>query len=115
MINAIKRALKGEEKLWKVFWLWGVLLYVSSIVVGFLTVFSPLNHTPIGFFVGLLGLALIFIYPFLFCISIWKCSKNTKQQFFKYFARIFIFIFFPFHAWFSGAIALGTMVLLSIK
>jgi hypothetical protein len=29
IINSAKRTWKGEEKFWKVFWLWGVLLYLS--------------------------------------------------------------------------------------
>lgn len=30
IINSAKKTWKGEEKFWKVFWLWGVLLYFGS-------------------------------------------------------------------------------------
>jgi hypothetical protein len=37
--NSYFKSLKGEEKLWKVIWLWGVFLYVGSIAVGFAMIF----------------------------------------------------------------------------
>ena len=35
IIGSVRKAWRGEERLWKVFWLWFVLLYPMSFVIGF--------------------------------------------------------------------------------
>jgi hypothetical protein len=32
VVTSFKRSWKGEEKFWKVFWIWGVLLYCISLI-----------------------------------------------------------------------------------
>ena len=106
------KSLKGEEKLWKVFWLWGVLLYVVSIGIGLLSIgvkpfviwFHPI--------IGILGIILIFIYPIIFCFSIWRNSKNTESKSFKYASLIYIFLFLQAHIMLSFFTLLGSMSLI---
>lgn len=96
LIDSVKKALRGEEKLWKVFWLWGALLYVSSIVVGIFSTFLDYDYRIIKYLVGILGLVLIFVYPVLLIKSLYRCAQNTeisvKHYLIKYFCIIFIFI-----------------------
>lgn len=108
------RSLKGQERLGIVFWLWGVALYLSSIIIGFIfAITDGLRESWIGGLVGWLGWILILIYPFMFCVSLWRCSKNTTRIWCKYGARIYAVVIFPvIHVWASAAIAMGAMVLI---
>ena len=118
MLRAIARSciqsLKGQEKLGIVFWRWGVLLYISSILIGIAVIaVEESRGTWFALFVGILGAVLLFIYPFMFCFSLWRCSKNTMRTWCKYAARAYAVAFIPaIHIWVGGAIALGSMVLI---
>ena len=116
MFKAIKRALKGEEKAWKVFWLWGWLLYITSILIGFGAATDQLKNTFFANIVGFLGLILIFIYPFMLCWSLWFCSKNTKYKWFTYFLKIYAIAFIPaIHIWVGLFVFVGSVILLGSK
>ncbi|PZP83931.1 MAG: hypothetical protein DI582_10030 [Azospirillum brasilense] len=108
------QSLKGQERLGIVFWRWGILLYLSSIIIGFIFVMTGgLRESWIGGLVGWLGLILIVIYPFVFCFSLWRCSKNAARPWHKYATRIYAVALFPaIHIWASAAIAMGAMVLI---
>jgi hypothetical protein len=117
ILQSCKRSLKGEEKLWIVFWLWGVALYISSISIGLCT-FSIKGGggSLLGVLMGISGLILIFIYPFMFCVSLWRCSKNTKWTWCKYLARLYAVAFIPaIHVWISAWIFIGSLLLMGAK
>jgi hypothetical protein len=114
ILDSIKKALRGEEKLWVVFWLWGVLLYISSFAIGVFSAFLDYDYGAVKYLVGTLGLALVFVYPFIFIKSLWKCSANTSyvtmERFTKFFAVGFIFI----HLFMSIFIFGGSTILLGL-
>lgn len=98
--------LKGNEPPSKVFFRWGVLLYVASLIIGYFSVFFgsfalmsikylTLNQFLNGFvfnilfvtipsilavLIGTMGFILIFIYPFLFCTALIRCAENTNKS-----------------------------------
>lgn len=116
LISATKRALRGEEKLWVVFWLWGVVLYVGSIAIGSAVFFSKHGLPIINPITGILGLILILVYPFMFCWALWRCAFNTKHRVLGYLARLFTVGFIPlvhakvsFYVLFGSAMFLGVM------
>ena len=86
MIDIIKDCWRGEEKLWKVFWLYGVLLsIVVKISVGTLAAINPS-------IAGIILLSLMILnLPYLiwWLVSIWRCAFNVDVNFWGYLARIF--------------------------
>lgn len=82
-MSFIKRAWRGEEKLWKVFWLYnvlgGLLLNVFVYVIA-----------SVAF--GLLIVGVIFWLAYLVwvLVSIWRCAFNVNAKFWGYLARIYI-------------------------
>ena len=83
-MNWVKKAWRGEEKLWKVFWIYdilgGFLLVVINKILG-----------------KILGASLIlgisdFVIWIVFCIwitvSLWRCAFNLDWKFWGYIARI---------------------------
>lgn len=94
VVNSAKKSWNGEEKLWKVFWLWGIVLYITSNIVGLLAGYA---FFPIRFIVGILGLIFIFIYPIILVVSAIKCAKNTSLRIFKFLTFSFIPIFIYAH------------------
>lgn len=117
IIDSSKKALRGEEKLWKVFWLWGVLFYVFAIstgIVAFVLKGETRHHLidTIAIFIGILGLIFTFIYPIVFSVSLWKCSPNTTKQVFNHTAKIFIPAFFIIHFFIGRLVFLGSVSLI---
>ena len=47
--------------------------------------------------IPLCGLVLVFIYPFIFVISLWRCAFNTSQRLLGWVARASIVMFFILH------------------
>jgi hypothetical protein len=95
----ILRAWRGEEKLWKVFWIYLVL---AGQVLTVLTIFGVLAllphvnifpwHAPLWVYAlcGAWGM-------FLFCVGVWsvvalwRCTFNTDRRFWGYAARVAFF------------------------
>ena len=106
IINSAKKAWRGEEKLWIVFWLWGVLLYFGSFFVGgfyarillnYLGDFNYFLAFSFSFCMSILSVIYIFIYPVIFSVSMWRCSIKTDCLI----AKVVVFIFIPFHIFIS--------------
>jgi hypothetical protein len=84
IIEKAKQAIRGEERLWKVFWLWGVLLYVVSNLIGFFSMLLPsvIGAATVVYLLGLIGLCgliLVFVYPIVWIISMWRCRRNIES------------------------------------
>jgi hypothetical protein len=89
MTMALSPAIKawnGQEKLWKVFWLWGFLLYPASIIMGLLSILISsmwkghiLSYSCVLFFIMLCcGVIMLFIYPTILIFSMNRCSNNLS-------------------------------------
>ena len=106
MMNIIKRCWRGEEKLWKVFWLWAFLPSIIKFLIGvFFGVTASLgqqneslalqkalqNGLPIIH--GLpwhIGYA---VYYGIFFVCVLRCFSNVRHKFWAYLAMI-VAIFF---------------------
>ncbi len=68
MISYLKKLWKGEEKLWKVFWLWGILgiLISHMLIINF--------HQKYPYLVVVFS-----IYPIFAGVLIWINSKSFKS------------------------------------
>lgn len=87
-IEQLKRVWRGEEKLWKVFWLYGVLPIVGMIAIsrvfysqrtelGTLSVDQILNNS----FVTMVLTNLISIYALFILLLLYRCASKSKATF----------------------------------
>lgn len=82
--NFIARSWKGKELLWKVYWLYFVLL--GHFVLRGIDGISILDKDYLT--ISYLGFVLVF-YIWA-STSVWKCAFNTKTKFWGYVARFII-------------------------
>lgn len=79
----MKRALRGEEMLWKVFWIYGIVFGLVLAGLRFAVIsFSPMASMP------LLGVQLVYLV--WISISIWRCAFNVDWHGWGYIARILV-------------------------
>lgn len=87
--NSYFKSLRGEENFWVVLLRWGILLFLTSITMGFLTAFitefliNAINNDFLNTLcflirgiVGGLGIVLVFIYPLMLIFSLIRCATN---------------------------------------
>lgn len=86
MKNYFKKLWNGEEKLWRVFWLWGVLIGIISIFL-----IENFNY-------HIFNLFITFVYFPFFLIFLGKCAKNinTKNGMVKKLIKVSVFLFIVF-------------------
>lgn len=79
----------GEEKLWKAFWLIGILgrILVATFVIIFALIGKSIGLT---WSIAILSFLFISIYIIWSFVSIWRCAFNTQNKNWGYVARIFI-------------------------
>ena len=85
MKKLIEDAWNGEEELWRVFWIYGV---VFSIVLQI--VLSIIEDK--GIFLLLVFIVLFISWSFWNIVSIWKCAFNCDLRLWGYLARTTIII-----------------------
>ena len=93
ILNSAIKAWNGEEKLWKVFWLWGGVLYILSFCAilfrsrffAFLEMHEEIEKLNIlitifsffySIFIFLCAFTLAFIYPIIFLFFLNRCCHN---------------------------------------
>ena len=118
-INSAKKALKGEERLWIVF-LGGSVFYAASFLIGLLSfgLASDIDNTlpVVATFISIImipcGFFLVFVYPFIFVISLFKAPcKVFRYHRLNYLFPILLsagFIFIHYH--YAIIIFLGTLL-----
>jgi hypothetical protein len=113
MLNYIKQCWKGEEKLWKVFWIWNIL--VGFLLTAFIQITIVITVFPAAMQIALnknleavtfpkLALAFLGIVIFLLSlaydiwalVSLWRSAFNCTKKVYGYIARgwIVVIIFF---------------------
>jgi len=81
----VRRAWRGEARLWKAFWLY----FVLALNIGVLAV---------GYVVGTFGLPYLAVWiviaPIVVwaAVSVWRCAFNTRWRGWGYIARIVVVI-----------------------
>lgn len=76
------RAWRGEQSLWKVFWVYGVV--ASGVLITFYF---------IAFYVDRVALRQVLLLCFAFytawiLVSVWRCANNTEERMWGLFARL---------------------------
>ena len=84
-MSIINKAWRGEEKLWKIFWL-GLLFLAFISALGKVLV---QNLPPFALFYGLFRLA----YIIWWLVSLWRCAFNVSARFWGYLARALVCLF----------------------
>ena len=79
----------GEKKLWKAFWLIGMLgrIIVATIIILFSTIFTSIGLT---WSIKILSIIFMISYVIWSFVSIWRCAFNVKNKNWGYVARLFI-------------------------
>lgn len=78
-MTSITRAWKGDEKLWIVFWLYGMLAG---------TILNILFIDVIGGFVPLLGIIWPIVFTIWYLVASWRCAFNVNWRPWGYIVRI---------------------------
>lgn len=86
--NVILYYLNGEGPLWKLFWLWGVLL--SWVLFGLFYLASTTMGVSWGLFI--ISGAIMLPYSIWLLVSIWMCAGNTSNDFWGRAARFLTLI-----------------------
>ncbi len=82
------RPWRGQEKLWKAYWLYGV---IGAIILQVLL--SVLGS--IGFVGLILGGALTLVFAVWSNVSIWRCAWNANAKFWGYLVRVLVVLSIP--------------------
>ncbi len=95
-LSAMKRARKGEERLWRVFWLYnvlGVLLLglIEKFCQAFLIAAERDNQSYIGMTI-FYGVVAILFFPYIVwaLASLWRCAFNTGWKGWGYLGRAYV-------------------------
>lgn len=80
--DAELRAWRGEQPLWKVFWVYGVA--ASSALIGLYAT---------AFYVDRIGLRQVLLlcfaaYTVWILVSVWRCANNTEEKYWSLLARL---------------------------
>ena len=127
ILNSAIKAWNGEEKLWKVFWLWGGLFYISNFCVilfgyGFsweslsydklekLNILMTISALFYYIFIFLFAFTIAFIYPMIFLFFLNRCCHNKFSK-----VVIKLFSIFAICGHFLFAMLYGMAMLLSFR
>lgn len=90
---------KGEERLWKVFWLYNVtVVLLFSLIINFIRKIGlslENHHDPTRLIMGIeLVLGILYIaYLIRALISLWKCAFNVDTKVWGYLARLYVLMY----------------------
>ena len=87
----IKRAWSGQEKLWKVYWLYAMLLgIVAQVVLYGLQMVAAIGG--FGMIARIFAMVLFLAYAVWCNVSLWRCAWNAKAKIWGYIVRIIVVI-----------------------
>ena len=101
LANIIRRQWKGEEPLWKAFWVYGMMagtLLESVLALSLAQAFRDMDEnfegTDLFFHLGdayavFLSLAFSVTYGVWNFVSVWRCARNTGKALWRWSARAF--------------------------
>ena len=114
MLKSIKNSWNGNEKLWKVFWIWNFLLLnifdVLAVIIFFMAIFPvqfywvarndpsvsvgyPLTAAKISFALfGVCFLIFILAYTVWALVSLWCSAFNSSRRIYGYLARFWVIV-----------------------
>ena len=112
MLKFIKKNWNGEEKLWKVFWIWNFIIYHlldTLAIFVFITTLFPVQfywavkkepsmnvgysleaHDILLFIVGICFILFIVFYTIWIFVSLWRSAFNSSKRIYGYLARMWV-------------------------
>jgi len=107
MHRFVKKCWRGEERLWKVFWIWnfaaGIVLSLITEMVSLVTLFPvalqvAINKNLHGItfskailaMVGLSAIVFFVVYSIWALVSLWRSAFTCSQRIYGYFARYWV-------------------------
>ena len=118
--NSYYKSLKGEEKLWKVIWLWGVLLYFVVLSLLFLyswITFNPERIFPLFSFSDIIYCIFLTLVMPLFMLKLFGRNiknVNLKNRFLKKILALFLLFIIPLLFSVVNFIFIGTFLVAAI-
>ena len=90
-MTALQRAHDGKEKLWKIWWQWGIPL---AVLANGLTLIAEMvreaGHPAVGDAIDIVKLLLFLAW----CRLAWRCAKNTDRPIWSKLARLAVLLGF---------------------
>lgn len=83
--NPLRRAIDGEERLWRVWWKWGIPVAVAANI---LTLFAEMAFMADYDTLGNATDVLKFLIYIAWFQMAWRCSKNTDNPAWTVFTRL---------------------------
>lgn len=117
-----KRMWRGEERLWKVFWIYQILSWVLPVVLDKITeqllslfmVPSSLFYALGNYLSGVIFLCGL-VCVLLTAIATWKCAFNTDHRAFAYAARILTVLIAPCLFYCYGFLTLWAWAIIHVQ
>ena len=82
-MDELKKAWNGEEALWRVFWLYYIVLGLGlALAAGYLF--------DLSLWAGRIGYAVALLWSFWAIIAVWRCSDNSEWRSWGIIARIVV-------------------------
>ncbi len=112
--SAMKRARNGEERLWRVFWIYNILgvslfLLIEKFCQAFLIAAENNNRSYIGMTI-FMGVIVILSIPYIIwaLTSLWRCAFNTGWKGWGYLGRAYV-------VWWSVSFIVFTLAIIFHK
>lgn len=86
LMDWMKRAWNGQERLWKVFWIYGAVAGLIAGVINFALVFAA------GKVVSQAFSALMIVYWVFIAVSEWRCAFNVSWRGWGYIVRFLVIL-----------------------
>ena len=83
-MNQIKAAWKGDEKLWKVFWVFFLIVAITLGIVRFFNPYFLIQYEILVF--------AILIWAVWVHVSLWRCAFNARWSRWGYIIRAFVIV-----------------------
>jgi len=90
-VDRIKRAWCGDEKLWVVFWIYGVIPNSLFVICSQSAIHFP-DTSLSKFGIAPVLLTVLLTYLVWSLVSIWRCAFNTKWLGWGYIARTIVIL-----------------------
>lgn len=120
VLRSIKNSWEEKGRFWRIFWLWGPLIYVPALPIGMLA--FGLHHMYFNIYtrifaltVGLFGQIFTFIYPVIFCTALKKNHTNPSGNLSLRFQKFFPSFYFAIHIVLGLISLLGGILLIGLS
>jgi hypothetical protein len=90
VLSFLGRAWRGEERLWKVWWLLGLVLGVLGMLLRQALVEGVPTQEALASFMPMLAASALFAPYLVWCKMAWSCANNVDWKYWGIIAKILI-------------------------